>query len=64
MEGKKRVTSADFFKGIGIVCMIMAHIGFGDTFNHYVHAFHMPMFFFASGYFFKEKKPALFFLPR
>ena len=53
MNNPKRVESADLYRGIGIVLMIMAHIGFGGLFDHFVHAFHMPLFFFVSGYFFK-----------
>lgn len=51
---KCRVEYVDLFRGIGIIIMIMGHIGFGRLFDHYIHAFHMPMFFFASGYFFKK----------
>lgn len=42
--------------------MVMGHIGFGKLFDHYIHAFHMPMFFFVSGYFFNKKKPFLLFI--
>lgn len=37
--------------------MIMGHIYFGSVFNIYIHAFHMPMFFFVSGFFYKENIP-------
>lgn len=50
MEEIKRISYIDFFKSIGIILMIMGHIGFGNTFDIYIHAFHMPMFFFISGY--------------
>lgn len=52
---KKRLTYVDLFRGIGIVFMIMGHIGFGDRFDFFIHAFHMPMFFFVSGLFYKKK---------
>ena len=48
-----RISYIDLFRAIGIILMIMGHIGFGKMFDHWIHAFHMPMFFFASGYFFK-----------
>lgn len=35
--------------------MIMGHIGFGGKFDYWIHAFHMPMFFFISGYFFQGR---------
>ena len=39
----------------------MAHIGFGGIFDHYIHTFHMPMFFFVSGYFFRADSSYMFF---
>lgn len=33
--------------------MIMGHVGFGGKFDHFIHAFHMPMFFVVSGIFFE-----------
>lgn len=50
----KRITYIDLFRGFGILFMIMGHIGFGGIFKHFIHAFHMPMFFFISGYFYKK----------
>lgn len=57
----QRIKYVDFFRGIGILLMIMAHIGFGKTFDHLIHAFHMPMFFFVSGFFFKASNAKQFF---
>ena len=54
MKQASRIEYVDLYRGIGILLMVMGHIGFGKIFDHYVHAFHMPMFFFASGYFFKR----------
>ena len=56
IEKRNRVLYIDLYKGIGILLMIAAHIGFGFAFDHYVHAFHMPLFFFISGFLFKDKK--------
>ena len=50
----KRITYIDLFRATGIIAMIMGHINFGWHFDHLIHGFHMPMFFFASGYFFKR----------
>lgn len=55
LSQKKRLTYIDIFRGIGIVFMVMGHIGFGDFFDFFIHAFHMPMFFFVSGMFYKKK---------
>lgn len=51
---KQRIEYLDIFRAVGIVLMIMGHVGFGKVFNFYIHAFHMPMFFLLSGYFFKS----------
>lgn len=32
--------------------MVAGHVGFGNQFNLWIHAFHMPLFFFCSGYLF------------
>lgn len=46
----------DYFRGFGIICMILGHIIIGDNlFNKIVHSFHMPMFFIISGFFYKER---------
>ena len=52
----KRLDYMDVFRGIGIVLMIMGHIDFGNKFDYFIHAFHMPMFFFISGFFYKKKE--------
>ena len=54
---KKRIASFDILKGIGILYMVLGHSSAGgDAMSHYIHAFHMPLFFFVSGYFFNVKK--------
>lgn len=56
METKKiRFKYVDILRGIGIVFMIMGHVGFGGKFDRYIHSFHMPLFFCVSGYLFKIK---------
>lgn len=49
----KRLDYIDIFRGIGIVIMILGHIGYGGWFDKFIHAFHMPMFFWISGFFYK-----------
>ncbi|MDE6566763.1 MAG: acyltransferase family protein [Lachnospiraceae bacterium] len=53
---KNRIDSIDIFRGIGIIIMVMGHVYFGVTFDHFIHAFHMPMFYFVSGMFFNDKQ--------
>ena len=38
----------DIYRAFGIILMVMGHIGFGGKFDKFIHAFHMPMFFFIS----------------
>lgn len=52
---EKRIVWMDIFRGWGIMLMIMGHVEFGNRFDFFIHAFHMPMFFFVSGYFFKTE---------
>lgn len=46
----ERLDYIDVLKGIGILYMIMGHVFFGFGFDYYIHAFHMPIFFFTSGF--------------
>ena len=52
----KRIEYIDAFRFFGILLMVMGHIGFGGTFDHFIHAFHVPMFFFVSGLFFDPER--------
>jgi len=36
--------------------MVAGHIGFGKFFDHYIHAYHMPLFFFVSGYLYRKPR--------
>ncbi len=58
VKKQKRIDYVDLFRAFGIILMIMGHIGFGSKFNRWYHAFHMPMFFFISGWFYKSRKDA------
>ena len=64
---KKRIEYVDIFRGIGIILMILGHIGYIGIFDKIirhvgfnvsadivVHAFHMPMFFVVSGFFYSR----------
>ena len=50
-----RLEYIDLFRAFGILSMIIGHVGFGKEINHFVHVYHMPMFFLISGYFFKSQ---------
>ena len=49
---KKRDTTIDIAKGIGIILVVFAHTQF--PFNNIIYQFHMPLFFFLSGMVFNE----------
>lgn len=64
----KRLIVIDIYKGIGILLMIAGHagvlglfdkllvsLGFQPAIDQWIHAFHMPMFFFVSGYLFRKR---------
>lgn len=44
----ERVNYIDYIRAIGIILMVLAHIPLSDSFVHYVHGFHMPLFFVVS----------------
>lgn len=52
----ERIDYLDIFRSFGIILMVMGHIGYGSKFDFFIHAFHMPMFFWISGYLFVHKK--------
>lgn len=56
----KRIEYIDIYRSIGIILMVLGHIKFGASFNHFIHAFHMPMFFFISGFLYRHKENILF----
>lgn len=41
-------------KGIGIVLMVIGHCGVPKDIDKFIYQFHMPLFFFCSGYFLKN----------
>lgn len=60
LSPKNRLSYFDIYRGFGILLMVMGHIGFGKTFDFYIHAFHMPLFFLVSGYFTNPEKDKMF----
>lgn len=42
-------------KAIAIMLMVICHAGLPNRYSHFVSMFHMPLFFFVSGYCFKDK---------
>ena len=46
--------SVSFAKGIGIILMVLGHTYFSVYGFRFIYIFHMPLFFFVSGYCFRE----------
>lgn len=55
-ETSKRLDNIDILRALGILIMLAGHVGFGGKFDRYIHTFHMPIFFFISGYLYVPKK--------
>ena len=56
MEKSERNSIVSMVKGIAIVLMVTGHsLPVDNVFRNYIYMFHMPLFFFVSGYCFKEK---------
>ena len=59
MNTKKRIDWVDVAKGIGMICVILVHVEEMFTSTPYtklpLYTFHMPIFFFLSGYLFSIK---------
>lgn len=50
-----RIENIDITKGIGIFLVILGHFAeFKSPLYHYIYLFHMPLFFFLSGMFYKS----------
>lgn len=56
MINKKRIEWVDIAKGIGIFLMVMGHTGIPRIGNQWIYSFHMPLFFFISGFLFQPEK--------
>ena len=56
LDRRKRDDRFDIARGICILLMVMGHAGFGMEFHKIIHTFHMPIFFFISGYFYRPEK--------
>ena len=52
----QRIKEIDILKAYGIILMIMGHQYYGEGFDHWIHAFHMPVFFVVSGFLYKKKE--------
>lgn len=63
----KRIEYIDIAKGLGILLVVMGHNDFSlvsPFFYKFIYSFHMPLFFFLSGMFFKSELPLINLLRR
>ena len=52
----ERVKWIDSLRGFAIVLVILGHAGIPQTMRIWIYSFHIPLFFFISGYVFSLKK--------
>lgn len=52
---KQRNETITIAKAFAIMMMVVAHAGIFSSARHFIYMFHMPLFFFCSGYCFKSK---------
>lgn len=55
MDYKNRLTWLDVYKGFGMIFVVVGHVYLNDIIYNWLYSFHMPLFFFASGYVYKRK---------
>ncbi|KAA6436759.1 acyltransferase family protein [Dyadobacter flavalbus] len=55
-ESKGRIVWIDFFKGFGALLVVFGHSNLPENLAWWIWSFHMPMFFFISGYLFNGDK--------
>jgi fucose 4-O-acetylase-like acetyltransferase len=56
---EKRIGYIDIAKGLGILVIVLGHndlAGYHPTLHKFVYAFHIPLFFFLSGMFFRPER--------
>ncbi len=54
---QKRLTWIDTAKGWGILAIMVSHVLTGHPISRWLYSFHVPLFFFLSGYLFKVDRP-------
>ncbi len=56
MQTNGRIEEVDIMRGIGIILVVIGHMGINSAIFRFIYAFHMPLFFFISGITYKEKR--------
>ena len=60
MKSTNRDLTWDAIKGIAILLMVVGHSGCPSYLRNFIYLFHMGLFYYASGHFFKAKGMAEF----
>ena len=55
LESRARLPWLDVLKGIGIILVVVGHVYSNKTIFNWLYSFHMPLFFFAAGWVYREK---------
>ncbi len=53
----KRLSWLDALRGFGIILITLGHLGCFELCERYIYSFHVPLFFFISGYLYKSNIP-------
>lgn len=48
-----RIEWIDIAKALGVVLVVLGHTGLSEVFRRWIYIFHMPLFFYISGMFFR-----------
>lgn len=58
-QSLKRLQYLDLAKAVGMLCVLIGHSFISEKINTVIYAFHMPLFFFISGYLCKPQKSSI-----
>lgn len=63
--GKDRFVFIDWLKTVGIFLVVVGHMPMGDNmFRNWIYSFHMPLFFFVSGFLYHQSNDLFSFLKK
>lgn len=51
----KRIDQMDILKALAIIAVVIGHSGSPSPIYNFIYLYHMPLFFFISGYFYKNE---------
>ena len=63
-QDNQRINWIDMAKGYGIIAVFIGHMVQNSALGLFVYSFHLPLFFFLSGYLFKPEASFVSFLKK